>query len=352
MSKSIPQTIIGVMSGSSLDGLDVAMCSFSESEGNTQWEILAVKTFSFDDQLLKQLISVDKLDVESYLDLDVALAKFTAECIKQMPLWQNADAVSIHGHTIMHEPKKGYSSQITNPWILAAELKLPVVADFRNADIALGGQGAPLVPIADLDLFPEYTSYLNLGGIANVTVKTESGIEAFDVFACNQWLNALSQMLGKEYDADGNLSAKGEIIDEIVKCGLSWSFVQQKAPKSLSNQMCKVFFTENILPFCHKYSIEDVMRSCIRAMAIAIENAVGKSQGSMLVTGGGVYNNTLLGDLKSNLVVHIPTPEIIEFKEAVAFAYLGYCHQIGKTSNVPEATGACRKAVLGCLYKF
>lgn len=352
MHKSLSQTIIGVMSGSSLDGLDVAMCTFSEFEGKVEWKILAVKTFGFDDDILNQLKSAEKLEVESYLDLDVALAKFTALCIQKLPNWQRADAVAIHGHTIMHEPQKGYSAQITNPWILAAELKLPVIADFRSADVALGGQGAPLVPIADLDLFPEYSAYLNLGGIANVTVKTSSGIKAFDVFACNQWLNSLSQMLGKEYDADGSLSVKGEIREDVVKCCLSWTFIEQKGPKSLSNQMCKVFFNQEIAPFFQKYSVQDVMRSCIRAMSISIEKAIGSTGGKILSTGGGVYNNTLINDLNANLDVHIPDNEIVEFKEAIAFAYLGFCHRIGKTSNVPEATGACRKAVLGCLYDF
>jgi anhydro-N-acetylmuramic acid kinase len=343
--------IIGAMSGSSLDGLDLALCDFSHTEKQVDWEVLSAKTFSFPNGMARKLANTDNLSVKDVEELAISLSAFTADCVRQMPNWESCEAVAIHGHTIQHEPVVGYSLQITNPWHLFKELGKTVVADFRNADIALGGQGAPLVPKADLDLFTGFDAFLNLGGIANATYFEDSEIYAYDLFACNQWLNSLSSMLGKKYDEDGCLSEKGIAIPEVVEACLAWEFCNEQAPKSLSNSACFDFFTEYVLPFTQKYNVEDVMKSCIVAMARAIGKPLGHCT-KVLVSGGGAYNNTLMTELKEFINAEIPTEEIVEFKEAIAFAYLGYCRVKGISGNVPKATGASREALLGCLYNF
>jgi anhydro-N-acetylmuramic acid kinase len=343
--------IIGAMSGSSLDGLDLALCSFSHSGGEILWEVHVSKTFEFPLAIANVLSKANTLSVKETEKLGVVLAQFTAECVRKLPEWELCEAVAIHGHTIQHEPEEGYSLQITNPWQLHQLLGKTVVADFRNADIALGGQGAPLVPKADLDLFKGYDAFLNLGGIANATFFEDNLICAYDLFACNQWLNALSLQLGKAYDENGALSADGRVIPEIVNVCLSWNYCNLPAPKSLSNSACQEFFKQEILPFLSHYSVPDVMKSCIEAMAKVIGKSLKNAQ-KVLVTGGGAYNVTLIDKLREHFHVEIPNREIVEFKEAIAFAYLGFCRIKGMPGNVPEATGASREALLGCLYNF
>lgn len=343
--------IIGAMSGSSLDGLDLAMCNFHQKDGTMQWELLESKTFPFTEGIAKQLSQVPELSSKALEDLAIDLANFTAHSVTKLNGWDTCDAVAIHGHTILHEPEKGYSLQITNPWHLHKALRKTVVADFRNADIALGGQGAPLVPKADMDLFSGFDAFLNLGGIANATYFKNGEVLAYDLFACNQWINALSQQLGEPYDADGKLSGIGKPIDEIVGACMGWDFCSLPAPKSLSNASCQDFYKQKILPFLNHYSVSDVMRSCIVAMAKVIAASL-KDCDRVLVTGGGAYNSTLMKELEQRIHLEIPNSDIVEFKEAIAFAYLGYCRINGLPGNVPNATGASREALLGCLYNF
>tara|TARA_R110001592_G_scaffold325782_4_gene606280 strand:- start:189507 stop:190544 length:1038 start_codon:yes stop_codon:yes gene_type:complete len=343
--------IIGAMSGSSLDGLDLALCSFVNTGGSIQWKMHVSKTFPFPKEIAEKLSKAHNLSILDAEKLGVSLSKFTANCIQKLPQWEQCDAIAIHGHTIQHEPAEGYSLQITNPWHLHQLLDKTVVADFRNADIALGGQGAPLVPKADLDLFTDYDAFLNLGGIANATFFEGDKIHAYDLYACNQWLNALSLELGKAYDKDGELSSSGKVISEIVDACLNWNYCSQRAPKSLSNIACSDFYEKEIKPFLESYSANDVMKSCIEAMAKIIGETLKNSK-KVLVTGGGAYNTTFMEKLSEHILVQIPDSAIVEFKEAIAFAYLGFCRIKGQPGNVPKATGASREALLGCLYNF
>lgn len=344
--------VIGLMSGSSLDGLDVALCQFNKQpNGLLNWEILEAKTFDFPKWLATNLATAPRLNVVQLYDLDVAMAKFSAQCIKQLSLWQSADAIASHGHTVLHEPKKGYSLQICNAWILAAETQKTVIADFRNADIALGGQGAPLVPKADIDLFADYDACLNLGGIANATIKNEGNVEAFDICACNQWLNALSQNIGYKYDEDGKLSAKGILIQDVLTIYEQWGYINKPAPKSLSNQDCVDFFTKNIAPLSPKFKTEDLLYTTLVFIANCIKKEL-QSANKILLSGGGAFNKTLVKALKEELNIDLASKRLINFKEALAFAYLGYCKLSGLNSNIPSATGARKFCQLGNVYKI
>lgn len=343
---------LGLMSGSSLDGLDVALCQFSDKlNKKVEWQIIEAETFFFPTDVSKKLSKLANLTVQEIAELDVALAKFSANCIKKIPSWQSANAIGSHGHTVLHEPKKGFSYQITNPWTLAAETNKVVVSDFRNADIVLGGQGAPLVPKADIDLFPEYDAYLNLGGIANITKKHGSAVLAYDVCACNQWLNALCKLLGKDYDKDGSLSKLGKMQSEIISSLESWDFVKLNAPKSLSNIACEVFYKNTILPFTKKYTVEDVLKSCIVFIGNCIKKEL-KGANKILISGGGAYNNTLISGLNEELNIETQPSNIINFKEALAFAYLAHCKLNGQNANIPSATGAQNYCQLGAIFKI
>ncbi len=351
------QYIVGVMSGSSLDGLDVCLCSFHD---NGEWKFLRSKAYDLPDILAKSLRNLPFHDVRSMYTLEVSFTDFCSQSILQF-LGEIKDikisAIATHGHTILHHPEEGYSIQLTNGARLATTVGLPVICDFRQGDIALGGQGTPLAATVDQYLFGEYTYALNLGGIANISIQIEDINQAYDIAPCNQILNALASELGKSYDDDGQIAKSGNCNETLLSSLSDLTYFQKQAPKSLDNSWVMGPFYDIIRS--HDSSIPDKLNTMVNFIVdqiiLAIKGKEIPDHAKMLVTGGGAFNTFLIEQLQRKLVkvnvsLELPSSEIIEFKESILMAYLGYLRLQYKPNIIHHATGAKRAHSGGAIY--
>jgi anhydro-N-acetylmuramic acid kinase len=348
-------SVIGLMSGTSLDGLDVVHCIF-EKENEWTFKVMQGKTFGYDTHWKKRLPSADQLSGLELAMLHVELGQYHGACVKSFidEFSVKADFVSSHGHTIFHQPEKSLTLQVGSAPHIAAQCGLPVVADFRTLDVALGGQGAPLVPIGDKLLFGEYDGCLNLGGIANISFrgkKENTETLAFDICTCNMALNALAQLANKEYDDGGKIARAGVVNEHLLGELNSFSFYKMPSPKSLG----KEFYDENIVPVLSQYSIsiEDKMRTLVEHIALQIAEVLNQhKEGKVLVTGGGAHNGFLLEKMseKTSLTLVKPDSATIDFKEAIIFAFLGLLRWCNEVNTLRSVTGAARDSVGGCIY--
>jgi anhydro-N-acetylmuramic acid kinase len=255
--------------------------------------------------------------------------------------------LSSHGHTVFHNPQDGYSVQIGSGAVLAAQTNLPVVCDLRSLDIAYGGQGAPLVPLVDFTFFGEYTACLNLGGFANISILPK----AWDIGVCNNLLNILAREKGVEYDAEGSIAKSGKIIGDLLQQMLSISYHKLPPPKSLGME----WMQRELCPLLEKvadHPLEDRMRTAVEYIAISIVNDCPKA-GKILVTGGGAFNRFLiqrLNELSNGVEFYLPESEIINGKEAFAFAFLGLLRWLGKPNVLNSTTGARKESSGGAVW--
>lgn len=342
--------ILGLMSGTSLDGLDLCLAEF---EGD-RFEILAAETVPYDDFWRHALSTAEHLSGLELIRLDRAygrhLGEEAARFLEQHQL--KANAVASHGHTIFHQPAAGFTLQIGHGASLAAAADLPVINDFRSLDVALGGQGAPLVPIGDLHLFQDYKACLNLGGFANISIKDDKGgIIAFDVSACNIVLNHLAQKLGHPYDAGGAIAKSGQINTNLLDRLNNLQFFRQIGPKSLG----KEWMVDTLLPIIDREpSPPDAMRTFTEHAAFQIAKVCRDfSVTSVLTTGGGAHNDFFiqrLQDLLGETRLILPDRQVVDFKEGLIFAYLGYRFLEVQPNAFRSVTGASRDSIGGCLY--
>lgn len=359
--------ILGLMSGSSLDGLDLAHCRFTLNEEDEilSWEILAAETLPYSPAWQERLRRLPAASALELAQTDTAYGALLGELVNVfLEKYQiQPDYIASHGHTIFHYPEQRFSLQIGDGAALAATTNYPVICDFRTQDIALGGQGAPLAPTADLYLFKEYQCCLNLGGIANLSVQTPRGYVAFDICGANQILNALVAPLGLEYDDRGSLAAGGQLIPELLQQSLSLAFFQEDYPKSLGNDWVLAHQTT---AFCqYEGSVPDKLHTATRMIAQLIadhlsmvvqKEALGPADMNMLVTGGGAFNDFLIECIRvacgDNVNVHIPSATIIGFKEAALMALMGLL-RIRKMPNcLASVTGASKDSINGALYQI
>ena len=341
-------TAIGLMSGTSLDGLDVAVCEFT---CNPTWSgrILQLKMFDFPEGLHDELKISRSLSAEKLWKLDKRWAHFAAECVSQISaeLLPFVQVVSSHGHTVFHNPQESYSVQIGSGAVLASQTNIPVVCDFRSLDIAYGGQGAPLVPFVDSVLFAEYTACLNLGGFANISVLPQ----AWDIGVCNNLLNLLAREKELQYDSEGKLAKSGKTIVDLLDELLSLNYHVLAPPKSLGVE----WMDTDLCPLLEKYahhSLEDRMRTAVEYIAITIVNDCPKS-GVILVTGGGSFNCFLIqrmNELSHGVEFYLPESDMINGKEAFAFAFLGLQRWLGKSNVLKSATGASKASSGGAVW--
>lgn len=345
-------TVIGLMSGTSLDGLDVALCSF-HFDGRWHFDLHAAETIPYSDEWRDRLRYAHSLSGIELAMLNVELGKLHGECVRQFISKHDArpDFISSHGHTIFHQPHLGLTLQIGSAPHIAAITGLDVVADFRTMDVALGGQGAPLVPIGDIFLFGEYPLCLNLGGIANVSVKKSLQIEAYDISLCNIALNYVAEKLGMAYDASGNLARTGSVDERLLTKLNALDFFAQPAPKSLG----KEFWIESFLPVLESSGVSecDALRTITEHLAIQIGAATSSDeQGRMLITGGGAHNAFLIERIAANTQHELVVPEktIVDFKEALIFAFLGVLRMEHQVNALTSVTGALRDSVGGAVY--
>ena len=339
--------VIGVMSGTSLDGIDLAEIEFSitdEKTSSSTWhfDIRSARTYPYS-LLWKQklqraiLYSEDEL---TKLDRDYTgyLSEVVIDFIKQNELHQ-LDAICSHGHTILHQPENGRTLQIGNQQQLSRLIGQKVVCDFRVQDVALGGQGAPLVPIGDALLFSAYDYCLNLGGFANVSSKVDGKRIAYDLCPVNIILNRFAEKLGKPFDDRGLIAKSGVINLELLEQLNGLPFYKKPPPKSLGLEWVQRF----VFPLLDatNISIKDMLRTLVEHFAIQIAGEFCEGR-SVLITGGGVYNSFLIDRIRYHKQVNIviPSKEIIEFKEALIFGLLGVLKLRGEVNCLASVTGA------------
>jgi anhydro-N-acetylmuramic acid kinase len=349
--KKYDTNVLGVMSGTSLDGIDVAHIHFSNHEG-WHFEILNAETIPYPRDLKKSLeeaINYDQKNLKEFNEYYTSyLAEVISNFIKKYDI-TNLDAVCSHGHTIKHEPENKYTLQIGNLPQLAVLLNLKVVCDFRVQDVALGGQGAPLVPVGDELLFSEFDYCLNLGGFANISTVQEGKRIAYDICPVNIVLNKLTESLGFPYDDRGKIAASGTLNPKLLKSLNALPFYSKLPPKSLGLEWVMATIYPLLENTGHK--TEDLL--CTFTEHVAMQLARNFSEGAkVLCTGGGTFNSYLL-----NLIAHykkieliIPAQEVIEYKEALIFALLGVLKLRGEINCLHSVTGAIKDHSSGIIY--
>lgn len=340
------------MSGTSLDGLDIALCEFEKSD-NWSYTILFAETQNYTDELLQRLKRADQLDALGFMQLDSDLGKHFGEMVnnfieRHLIQKETIDAIASHGQTIFHQPENGFTTQIGSGAQIAAVTGIRTIADFRSLDVALGGQGAPLVPIGDELLFSNYDYCINFGGIANISFKEGGVRKSFDIGFANMASNYLVQRLGRSYDENGDIARSGKFDQDLYNLLNNLEYFNQEPPKSLGkeyfDQVFKFTLTNNPL------RIQDQLHTLGRHLAFQVGNWLKK--GSCLVTGGGSYNSFWLDEIKKITAVDliIPDSKIIDFKEALIFAFLGLLRLQEETNTLSSVTGAKKDSIGGCIY--
>ncbi len=348
------QLIVGVMSGTSLDGLDLALCEFETINNKYVYSFIKAQTIHYSDIWKQRLSDVKTATAQQYFKLNSLYGEFIAEQIvlflKDNSLIVNA--IASHGHTVFHQPQLGFSTQIGCGATIAAKTSISTVCDFRSLDVALGGQGAPLVPIGDELLFADYEACLNLGGIANISFKNNKGQRvAHDICETNMLLNYLAQKMRYAYDENGDLARAGKIDKHLLMQLNNLPFYQQIGAKSLGRE----WFENTILPFFdeNKNDVKDLLATSVEHIAQIIANNLNENNiKNVLLTGGGAFNNHLIQTLtkKTNCKLMMPNTQTINFKEALIFAFLGYLRLQQKTNTLSLVTGASNNSIGGAVY--
>jgi anhydro-N-acetylmuramic acid kinase len=351
-------TVVGLMSGTSLDGLDIACCTFKKKGRSWLYNISASETIRYPESWRKKLSDAHNLPGAALIETDVAYGQFLGKAslafIKKNNL--RPDFISSHGHTVFHQPAKGFTYQIGNGNAIHAISGLPVVNDFRSLDVIRGGEGAPLVPAGDKFLFQEFDVCLNLGGIANLSMDIKKQRVAFDVCYVNMALNYLAAKAGKEYDAGGNMASEGEVDKTLLKKLTAIYNRYRKQRPSLGREM----FERDIQPLLDQenISLKDRLRTVVESSAREIMDTIlsHKKYPKVLMTGGGAFNSFLVtcmlelaGD-EATLI--IPEEEIVKFKEAMVFAFLGVLRVRDEVNCLKSVTGAATDSSAGILVGF
>ncbi len=336
------------MSGTSLDGVDLVFVEFDEKH---DFKILEATTIPYPkvwEAILKDIAKLDRFDAK-LKQLDVELGRYYGvllqEFIKEKKITY-VDVIASHGHTVHHQPAVGYTLQIGSGFEIFKKINVKTVFNFREQDVLLGGQGAPLVPVGDEILFSAYDYCLNLGGFSNVSFDDNGVRKAFDICAVNTVLNFYANKLGKVYDDRGVLARSGQLNKDLLKELNKISFYQLKEPKSLGVE----FLEQEIFPILNKYNIptKDVLRTYVEHIAMQLVLKIEK--GTVLVTGGGAYHTFLIErvqNLNPLIELVVPSSELVEYKEALVFALLGRLKILGLDNCFSSVTGAVKNHSCG-----
>jgi len=348
--------VIGAMSGTSLDGLDLAYCHFTYHEQKWNYKIIAAETVEYESEWKNRLFKAPDISTVDLAALDFEFGRFIGKNVTNfIGLYEleNPDFIASHGHTVFHQPEKGFTLQIGSGAAIAAASGITSICDFRSTDVALGGQGAPLVPVGDELLFGEYDFCLNLGGFANISFLYDVKRYAYDVCAVNTLLNYLAAKKGLSFDKNGELGKRGKQNETLLEKLNSLPYFLQNSPKSLGRE----WLEEEVLPLFENsgISIEDQIRTAYKHIALQIISAMMPrdfKKIKALVTGGGAYNSYLTDLLRklSTDEFYIPDKQIIDFKEALIFAFLGVLRWRNEVNCLASVTGAKHDSVGGCVY--
>ncbi len=388
-------TAAGVMSGTSVDGLDMALCRFSVSSGRWKYDIIKTAAVPYDSGWGRRLEGAMELGGLELMMLHRDFGRFTGEMLNEFleDAREKPGIVASHGHTVFHQPEKGLTLQIGDGAEIAAITGIATVSDFRRLDVALGGQGAPLVPIGDELLFGQYTYCLNLGGFANVSFRESGKRAAFDLCPANIVLNRLARDLGHEYDDGGRLAQTGSVVESLLNALESLGYYRMEGPRSLGREWVEKEF----MPVLEKFDVPaaDKLRTVCEHIALRIASVAGAADGpgnglpqgkstnmppragnnavapsrqpllpppsgsqkkrrSILITGGGAKNDFLAG-LISRMAPHadtfIPDETLVDFKEAIIFALLGVLRIRNQVNCLSSVTGARHDNSGGTVFK-
>ncbi|MBA2610969.1 MAG: anhydro-N-acetylmuramic acid kinase [Bacteroidetes bacterium] len=341
------------MSGTSLDGLDLALCEFEYENGKYRYKILKAETASYTQLCASTLRNVHTFKALQYASVNASYGKLIGEEINKFlkKSTRKAKAIASHGHTVFHKPDLGFTTQIGCGATIAAVTKTTTVCDFRSLDVANGGQGAPLVPIGDKLLFGDYDACLNIGGIANISFDKNKKRIAYDICEANMLLNYLAERTGKAYDKDGKIAKSGKVNAKLLKELNALAYYSKTGAKSIGRE----WFFENILKRIEKSRVElnNLLATATEHVAQIIANDLNKNKiKKVLVTGGGAFNKHLIELIseKTNCEIIIPNAQTVNFKEALIFAFLGYLRLNEKINTLSSVTGAKIDSVGGAVY--
>lgn len=355
---------LGLMSGSSLDGLDMAMVEFDEVRSVWNFHIEASETVAYSEEWFEKLKKATQLSAHDYLVLHSEyghhIGKTVQTFIERNQLDHRVQMIASHGHTTFHNPAIGLTAQLGDGSSIAAETNINVVSDLRSLDVALGGQGAPIVPIGEKYLWPDYSYFLNLGGIANISIhdKTADKVLAFDICPANRVLNILAKREGLEYDKDGAIAEEGQINTALLTALNALSYYKQNPPKSLANE----FGSEEIMAIIEQHNLNtaDALRTFVEHIALQIGYSLSvakrpEGQPKMLITGGGAFNTFLLKRIKAILAQYgieaiVPDKQTVAFKEAIVMAFLGILRWREENTVLSSVTGARRSSIGGAVW--
>ena len=341
---------IGLMSGTSLDGLDICYAKF-QNITNWEFEILKTETIPYSLEWKNRLQNAILLSAEDLLALDKEYGFYLGEKTQEFISKNNItdlDFIASHGHTVFHQPQRKFTLQIGDGRAIKLTTKKPVIYDFRSQDVLMGGNGAPLVPIGDELLFSQYDACLNLGGFSNISLQKNHQRIAFDISPVNVVLNYFAEKLGKNYDENGDFARNGAINFKILEELNTLTFYQKPAPKSLGVE----FVNSEIFPLLKDEIPENIIATFTEHIAEQIAKVFNDNQlKTVLVTGGGTFNTYLLEKIrgKSQTELIVPDENIINFKEALIFAFMGVLRLRNEVNVLCSATGSSENHCSGIL---
>ncbi|GEO08085.1 anhydro-N-acetylmuramic acid kinase [Segetibacter aerophilus] len=356
--------VIGIMSGSSLDGLDIAFVEFEETARKWGYEIKAASCHPYPAEWFHKLQNATQLSAYDYLLLHTLYGKYIGEqvnaFIDQFDLHHKVQLIASHGHTTFHSPANGMTAQLGDGAAIAATTQINVVSDLRAMDVAFGGQGAPIVPIGEKLLLADYAYCLNLGGIANLSYKSPDGYIAFDICAANRILNMLAKTEGKEFDEGGAMAASGKVYTPLLTRLNALNYYSLPYPKSLAN----AFGTDEVFPLVNGFEISnaDKLRTYVEHVVMQIGYAIQKlgndaagPSNKLLVTGGGAFNTFLVQRLTKtleafNIDVVVPGAMLVNYKEALVMALIGVLRWREEYNVLDTVTGASRSSIGGAVW--
>ena len=349
---------IGVMSGSSLDGIDLALCSFSQKENQWNYQVHKVDTIEYSSS---ERILLNKAPFLSGYELTAADKRLGTRIGKGINAFLEGintpiDFISSHGHTIFHNPEESLTLQIGHGACIAAQTNRPVVCDLRSMDMAYSGQGAPLVPVGEKYLFQEHQIFLNLGGISNISFHKKDKVVAFDICPCNIVLNQLANEASQDFDNEGRLAEKGEINHQLLSKMNAIDYFQKEYPKSTDREWTKQHIFPLILD--NTISLSDRLRTYTEFIAHQVAKSCEilkekNTQKTIFCTGGGAFNTFLMQLLQEKLYplkVIVPNQETVAYKEAIIFAFLGLLRWLKVPNIEASVTGAKKNTVGGAIY--
>ncbi len=365
---------IGIMSGTSLDGLDIAYVEFWQEHKQWRFRLGPYTTLNYASEWRDRLATLPQADALTFAETHTAFGRFCGEIVADFIDTHKlkVDIVASHGHTVFHQPNKGFTTQIGDGATMAVASKQRIICDFRTTDVAKGGQGAPLVPIGDALLFSQYMACINIGGFANISFTQNKKRIAFDICPANIVLNAWAKRLGQNFDQNGNLAQQGKLIPSLLTALNALEFYQQTAPKSLGKEWVEHYIEPLLEPFEHKP--QDILHTFSEHIAMQIAQAlptkrtknisiggrfqtcrphiIEKDMNNILISGGGAYNHFLMKRIRHHSQANIVETEsaIIDMKEAIIFAFLGLLRHLEQTNILASVTGAQTDSISGAVY--